>query len=152
MKKPKSIIKLKLIANKASPSPVLGQSLGQYGINIMDFCKKFNSSTKNLKDGLVVPLNVIIYSQTDYNIIIKTPATSYLIKKVANIEKGSSSPKKENFKENQAFLLAKEIYHLGIFKKCESKLNHLSNQSICKSISSTVKSIGIPILNNYGNN
>ena len=59
MSSPKAIIRLKLVANQAKPSPVLGQSLGQYGINIMDFCKKFNSATKNLKDGIIVPINVI---------------------------------------------------------------------------------------------
>lgn len=148
MNSPKAIIKLRLLANKASPSPILGQSLGQYGINIMDFCKKFNASTKNLRDGLIVPVDVIVYSQTSFKIITKTPSISYLIKKIANIEKGSKFPKKENIDKEDAFLLCKEIYHLGVFKKCESKLNHLKIRSLSKSIAASVKSMGIPILKN----
>lgn len=146
MSSPKAIIRLKLVANQAKPSPVLGQSLGQYGINIMDFCKKFNSGTKNLKDGIIVPINVIIYSQTSFTIVAKTPSTSFLIKKLANIEKGSSMTKKKNYTKDQAFILCKEIYHLAIFKKCDSLLNSIKIQSLSKSIASTVKSIGIPII------
>lgn len=73
-------IKLRLLANSAAPSPVLGQALGQYGINIMNFCKKFNEQTKNIKKGILVPTRVTVYSQTSFEIEIKTPSTVSLLK------------------------------------------------------------------------
>jgi len=143
---PKAIIRLKLMANKAAPSPVLGQALGQYGINIMDFCKKFNSNSRNLKDGLIVPVIVTIYSQSSFDIQIKTPSTSQLLKEISQVSKGSSMTKKENYKKEQAFLLLKEIYHLAIFKKSDRLLNHLRLKSLCKTIIGTAKSMGIPVI------
>ncbi len=143
---PKAIIRLKLAANKAAPSPVLGQSLGQYGINIMDFCKKFNGQTRNLKDNLMIPITVIIYSQNSFDIQIKTLSSSNLLKEITGLKKGSSMAKKENFAKEEAFLLLKEIYHLAVFKKCDRLLNHLRTKSLCKSLIGTAKSMGIPVL------
>jgi len=143
---PKAIIRLKLAANKAAPSPVLGQSLGQYGINIMDFCKKFNGQTRNLKDNLIIPITVIIYSQNSFDIQIKTLSSSNLLKEITGLKKGSSMAKKENFTKEEAFLLLKEIYHLAVFKKCDRLLNHLKAKSLCKSLIGTAKSMGIPVL------
>jgi large subunit ribosomal protein L11 len=143
---PKAIIRLRLMANKASPSPILGQSLGQYGINIMDFCKAFNAKSKNLKDGLLVPVVVVIYNQNSIEIQIKTPSTPQILKSITGIEKGSSLTKKENFSKEEAFLSLKEIYHLALFKKSDRFLNHLNVKSLCKTLIGTARSIGIPVI------
>lgn len=145
---PKAIIRLRLMANKAAPSPILGQSLGQYGINIMDFCKKFNNSSKNLKDGLIVPITVTIYSAKSFIIQIKTPSASELIKTVTGFKKGSSLPRKSPYKKEEGFLLLKEVYHLAIFKKCDRFLNHLEIKSLSKTLIGTAKSMGIPVIKN----
>ncbi len=141
-KKPIAIIKLTLLANKASPSPLLGQALGQHGINIMEFCKIYNNFTKNLKDTIYVPTLIYLYSKDNYKVIIKTPSTSYLIKQIANISKGYSL----NLPNNQKnYIYLKELYHLAIFKKCDKILNYLNIKSLCKTLIGTVKSISLNI-------
>ena len=143
-KKPIATIRLTLLANKAAPSPLLGQALGQYGINIMEFCKNFNNQTKNLKEHIYVPTLIYLYNRDNFQVIIKTPSTTYLIKQVANIIKGSSTPKKKQ----QGYLYLKEIYHLAIFKQCDKILNSLNIKSLCKNIIGSAKSMGIKIKKN----
>jgi len=138
---PKAVIRLKLFATKAAPSPVLGQSLGQYGINIMDFCKKFNNQTRNLKEEVLVSVVVKIYSQKNYDIEIKTPSSSDILKKIINLP--SDFPLKDLNTNQGSFLFLKEIYHLAVFKKCDILLNHLQIKSICKSLIGTAKSMNI---------
>ena len=126
-KKPIATIRLTLLANKAAPSPILGQALGQYGINIMDFCKIFNNQTKNLKDNIYVPTLIYLYTRDNFKVIIKTPCTSYLIKQMANIAKGNSSRvnlgsgslTNSSILKHENVIYLKEIYHLAIFKKCD---------------------------------
>lgn len=142
-KKHIATIKLTLLANKAAPSPLLGQALGQYGINIMEFCKNFNNQTKNIKDNIYIPTIIYLYSRDNFKVIIKTPTTSFLVKHIANILKGSSMAKKQQ----QGILYLKEIYHLAIFKKCDRILNHLNVKSLCKTIIGSIKSMGITIKN-----
>lgn len=87
-------IKLRVKGGAANPSPPVGPALGQHGLNIMDFCKKFNEKTQapHLKD---VPLPVVIsvYNNKSFTFVIKTPTVSYLIIKAANIDKGSNNAK-----------------------------------------------------------
>jgi large subunit ribosomal protein L11 len=143
-KKHIATIKLTLLANKAAPSPLLGQALGQYGINIMEFCKNFNNQTKNIKDNIYIPTIIYLYSRDNFKVIIKTPTTSFLVKHIANILKGSSMAKKQQ----QGILYLKEIYHLAIFKKCDRILNHLNVKSLCKTIIGSIKSMGITVKKN----
>ena len=89
MKKVQGSLKLLCEAGKASPAPPIGPALGQKGINIMEFCKAFNAQTEKL-EGLL-PVVVTVYSDKSFSFIVKTPPVSYLIKKAAKIEKGSST-------------------------------------------------------------
>ncbi len=89
MKKISGYIKLLIEAGKASPSPPVGPALGQRGVNIMEFCKAFNAQTSS-SEGLL-PVTVTVYSDRSFDLQIKTPPTSYLLKKAAGIEKGSGS-------------------------------------------------------------
>lgn len=130
------------MASKAAPSPLLGQALGQYGINIMEFCKNFNNQTKNIKEQVYIPVRVEIYNRERFEVSIKTPTTTYMIKQIANIAKGSASTKKKNI---EAYIRLKEIYQLAILKKCERVLGDIGIKSICKSLIGTVKSMGIKI-------
>lgn len=141
-KKPIAIIRLRLLANKAAPSPVLGQALGQYNINIMEFCKTFNTHTKNIKDTILIPTIVTIYSHNSFDLAIKTPSTTFLLKHIASFNLGSSLTKKKNLDK---FVLLKEIYQIALFQKCNRLLNALSLKSICKTIIGSTKSIGLPI-------
>src|SRR5579862_2492579 len=94
-KKIKTQIKLQIPAGAANPAPPVGPALGQHGINIMDFCKQFNAKT-NTKDleGMVIPAVITVYSDRSFTFITKTPPASVLLKKVANLAKGSGEPNK----------------------------------------------------------
>ncbi len=89
MKKISGYIKLLIEAGKASPSPPVGPALGQRGVNIMEFCKAFNAQTSST-EGLL-PVTVTVYSDRSFDLQIKTPPTSYLLKKAAGVEKGSGT-------------------------------------------------------------
>ncbi len=89
MKKISGYIKLLIEAGKASPSPPVGPALGQRGVNIMEFCKAFNAQTSST-EGLL-PVTVTVYADRSFDLQIKTPPTSYLLKKAAGVEKGSGT-------------------------------------------------------------
>jgi len=92
MKKIKSIVKVQIPAGKATPAPPVGPALAPHGINLKEFCDKFNELTKD-KGDFIIPAKVIIYEDKTFDIEIKTPLTSELLKKAAGIEKGSGQPK-----------------------------------------------------------
>ncbi|NOX20863.1 MAG: 50S ribosomal protein L11 [Nitrospirae bacterium] len=87
-------VRLQIPAGKASPAPPVGPALGPHGINIMDFCKQFNAKTEAMGDT-IIPVVLTIYSDRSFSFITKTPPASELIKKAANILKGSSNPGKD---------------------------------------------------------
>jgi large subunit ribosomal protein L11 len=140
--KPIAKIKLRLLANKAGPSPVLGQALSQYGINIMEFCKTFNNQTKNLKETLLIPVNITIYNSNSFEILIKTPSTSYILKNIVGFSKGSEKPKKMLLGNA---ITVQEIYEIALLKKSNRLMNNLKIKSICKSIIGSIKSMGLTI-------
>ena len=84
-------IKLQIPAGKATPAPPVGPALGQQGVNIMDFCKNFNAKTASQK-GLIIPVVITVYADRSYTFITKTPPASILLKRAANIAKGSADP------------------------------------------------------------
>ena len=87
MKKIDGYIKLLVEAGKATPSPPVGPALGQRGVNIMEFCKAFNAESSKM-EGLL-PVTVTVYADKSFSFIVKTPPVSYLLKKAANVNKGS---------------------------------------------------------------
>lgn len=88
-KKIDGFIKLQIPAGKANPSPPVGPALGQKGVNIMEFCKQFNAKTQD-KDGLIIPVVITVYKDKSFTFITKTPPASVLLKKAAELEKGSA--------------------------------------------------------------
>ena len=86
-------VKLQVLAGKATPAPPVGSALGPHGLNIMDFCKTFNAKTAK-QEGLIIPVVVTVYSDRTYSFITKTPPAAVLLKKAANIAKGSGEPNK----------------------------------------------------------
>ena len=86
-------IKLQIAAGKATPAPPVGTALGPHGVNIMDFCKAFNAKTA-AQEGLIIPAVVTVYQDRSYSFITKTPPASVLLKRAANIAKGSGEPNK----------------------------------------------------------
>jgi large subunit ribosomal protein L11 len=139
-------IRLIMLAGKASPSPLLGQALGPYGINIMEFCKNFNNRTKNVKENVYVPIQIHFYTRDNYKILVKTPTTTFLVKQIANIAKGNPLPKK-TIHLHKGFIKLKEIFHLALFKKCDkgSFLHYTDKHSLCKTLIGSIKSMGLNI-------
>ncbi len=93
-KKILTVIKLQVRGGQANPAPPIGPALGQHGLNISEFCQKFNEATRD-KMGEVVPVEITVFSDRSYTFIMKTPPASELIKKYAKIEKGSGKPMTE---------------------------------------------------------
>jgi large subunit ribosomal protein L11 len=103
-------IKLQILAGKASPVPPIGPALGQKGLNIVSFCKQFNDKTKKEDPTMKLPVVITAYADRSFTFTVKSPPVSNLIKKYANIQKGSSSPGREsvsNLKKDDVLRIAK---------------------------------------------
>jgi large subunit ribosomal protein L11 len=87
-------VKLQIPAGKANPSPPVGPALGQRGVNIMEFCKAFNSQTQSMGD-VIIPVVITVYADRSFTFITKTPPASMLLLKAAKVEKGSPEPNKQ---------------------------------------------------------
>ena len=85
-------VKLQVPAGQANPSPPVGPALGQHGVNIMDFCKAFNSQTQSMEPGLPTPVVITVYADRSFTFVTKTPPASVLLRKAAGIAKGSGTP------------------------------------------------------------
>jgi large subunit ribosomal protein L11 len=94
-KKITSLIKLQIPAGKATPAPPVGPALGQHGVNIMEFCKAFNDRTKKMEEGMIIPVVITVFQDRSFTFVTKTPPASVLLKKAANIAKGSGVPNRE---------------------------------------------------------
>jgi large subunit ribosomal protein L11 len=90
-KKVKAIVKLAINAGKATPAPPIGPALAQHGINLMGFCKEYNARTSN-RMGEIIPAEITIFSDGSFKFVLKSPPTSFLIKRALGLDKGSSTP------------------------------------------------------------
>ena len=93
-KKIDGYIKLQIRAGQASPAPPIGPALGQRGVNIMEFCKQFNAATQD-RMGLILPVVITVFADKSFTFIVKSPPAAVLLKKAANLEKGSGDPLRE---------------------------------------------------------
>jgi large subunit ribosomal protein L11 len=91
-KKITGYLKLQVPAGSANPSPPIGPALGQRGLNIMEFCKAFNSQTQKLEKGAPIPVVITIYADRSFAFEMKTPPVSFFLKKAAKVESGSKTP------------------------------------------------------------
>ncbi len=138
-KKVTAQIKLYVPAGQANPAPPVGPALGQHGVNIMDFCKKFNEQTKG-KEGLILPAVISVYEDKSFDFILKSPPSTILIKRAANLAKASGEAGKEKIgtiTKNQAIEIAKQ-------KKVD--LNTHDLDSAIKIIEGTARSMGIEVV------
>ncbi len=134
----KTIVKLQIPAGQATPAPPVGPALAQHGINISDFCQKFNDATKD-KQGFIIPVEVTIYEDRSFDFKIKQPPASELLKKAAGIEKGSGKPNK---------LKVAKITKSQLKEIAEKKLPDLNTDDIeqaMKIIEGTARSMGIEV-------
>ena len=94
-KKIETYVKLQVPAGEANPSPPVGPALGQHGLNIMEFCKTFNTETQGMEKGMPIPVVITIYTDKSFTFIKKTPPASVLLRKAAGIAKGSAEPNRD---------------------------------------------------------
>lgn len=138
-KKVKALIKLQIPAGKANPAPPVGPALGQHGLNIAEFCQKFNAATQKLGDD-ITPVVITVYEDRTYDFILKTPPASALIKKAAGIPKGSGKPLLEKIgKLTKAQL--KEIA-----EKKAADLSANSVEAAMRTIAGTARQMGVEII------
>ncbi len=136
----KAQVKLQLTAKQASPAPPVGPALGQHNVNIMEFVRKFNEMTAKMEDGLIVPVVVTIYSDRSFTIELKTPPTSFLLKRAAGIAKGSSSPNKEKVGR----VTMKQIEEIARIKLPDLNTDDLEKAK--KIVIGTAKNMGLEVI------
>ena len=137
-KKPASQIKLQIPAGSANPAPPVGPALGQHGVNIMQFCKAFNDSTK-AKEGLILPVVINVYEDKTFDFIVKSPPASVLLKRAANLAKASGNAGKEIIGEVTKRQVA------DIAKEKMADLNTVDLEQAVKIIEGTARSCGIKV-------
>lgn len=133
-----AVIKLQIPAGQATPAPPVGPALAQHGLNIAEFCQKFNEQTKD-KQGFKIPVEITVFEDRTYAFKLKQPPASELLKKAAGIEKGSGEPNKTK--------IAK-ITKVQLRKIAEQKMEDLNTSNIeaaMKTIEGTAKNMGIEV-------
>ncbi len=131
-------IKLQVPAGQANPSPPIGPALGQHGVNIMEFCKQFNAKTQG-QEGMIIPVVITVYSDRSFTFITKTPPAAILLKKAAQIAKGSSEPNR-----NKVAKVSKaQVEEIAKLKMVD--LNARDLPAAVATISGTARSMGIEI-------
>jgi large subunit ribosomal protein L11 len=133
------MVKLQIAAGKATPAPPVGTALGPHGVNIMDFCKAFNARTAK-DEGLIIPAVVTIYSDRSYTFITKTPPASVLLKRAANLAKGSAEPNKNKV----GTVTRKQVEDIAKMKMPD--LNASSVEQAIKTVAGTARSMGIDVV------
>jgi large subunit ribosomal protein L11 len=133
------MVKLQIAAGKATPAPPVGTALGPHGVNIMDFCKAFNARTAK-DEGLIIPAVVTIYSDRSYTFVTKTPPASVLLKRAANLAKGSAEPNKNKVGK----VTQKQVEDIAKLKLPD--LNAGSLDAAIKTVAGTARSMGIEVV------
>ena len=137
-KKIKAIITLQIPAGKANPAPPIGPALAQHGINLMGFCKEYNAKTSN-RMGEIVPAEITIYQDGSFKFILKSPPTSFLIRRAAGIEKGAANPKMEHV----ATLTRQQVREIAELKFKD--LNALDMEAAMRQIEGTARQMGVTV-------
>src|SRR5690606_12038500 len=138
-KKVKAIVTLQINAGKANPAPPIGPALAQHGINLMGFCKEYNARTSN-RMGEIVPAEITIFMDGSFKFILKSPPTTFLIKKAAGVNKGSSTA--------QSVKVGK-INRKQVREIAETKLSDMNTKNIdaiMKQIEGTALQMGIEVV------
>ena len=144
MKKAIGLIKLQLPAGKANPSPPVGPALGQHGVNIMGFCKEFNARSKS-QDGMIVPVEITVFSDRTFTFIMKTPPAPVLIKDALGLKiqgkpgTGSARPNKDKIGK----LTEAQLRSIAEVKLKDTNAGSL--EACMKSIAGTARSMGVEV-------
>jgi large subunit ribosomal protein L11 len=133
-----AFIKLQIPAGKANPAPPIGPSLGQHGVNIMEFCKAYNEKTKD-KGDTVIPVIISVYKDRTFSFILKTPPAAVLLKQAAKVEKGSGVPNKEKV----GSVTKEQLREIAKVKMPDLNANDL--EAAMRIIEGTARNMGITV-------
>jgi large subunit ribosomal protein L11 len=139
-KKIKTQIKLQIPAGQANPAPPVGPALGQHGVNIMQFCNEFNTKTKNMEQGMLIPVVITIYEDRSFTFILKTPPVSVLLKKISGLAKASGKPGSEKI----ATVTKSQVREIAKLKLPD--LNTTDLEAAMKVVEGTARSMGIEVI------
>lgn len=139
VKKVKAMIKLYCPAGQANPAPPVGPALGQHGVNIMEFCKKFNEETKG-KEGLVLPAIITVYEDRSFTFIVKSPPVSVLLKQACGIAKASGNTPRDKAGNVTRTQVA------DIAKQKQQDLNSHDLDASVRMVEGTARSMGIDVV------
>ncbi len=138
-KKVLAYIKLQVPAGQANPSPPVGPALGQHGVNIMEFCKAFNSKTQSMENGMPIPVIITVYADRSFTFITKTPPAAVLLRKAAGIPKGSGEPN-----TNKVGTVTREQLE-EIAKTKEPDLTAADMDAAVRTIAGSARSMGLKV-------
>lgn len=131
-------IKLQVPGGQANPAPPVGPALGQHGVNIMAFCQQFNEASKD-RMGLILPVIITVYHDKTFSFITKTPPAAVLLKKAANIAKGSAEPNRDKV----ATVTRAQVEEIARLKMPD--LNAASLEAAINTVAGTARSMGITV-------
>ena len=137
-KKVIAFIKLHVTGGQANPAPPVGPALGQQGVNIMEFCKQFNSKTQH-ENGTIIPVEITVYADRSFTFITKTPPASVLLKKAVGLAKGSGEPNREKV----ATVTRAQLKEIAETKMPD--LNTTDVDAAIQMIAGTARSMGIEV-------
>jgi large subunit ribosomal protein L11 len=137
-KKIKTVIKLQIAAGKANPAPPVGPALGQHGLNIQEFCTKFNDATK-AQMGDIIPAEITVFEDRTFTFVLKTSPASDLLRKAAGVQKGAGNPLKDKVGK------ISEAQLREIAEKKMPDLNANDVDAAMKIIGGTARSMGIKV-------
>lgn len=138
-KKIKAVVRLQIPAGKANPAPPVGTALGPHQINIMAFCKEYNARTQHLM-GSIIPAEITIYTDQTFAFVTKTPPVSDMLKKAANVDKGSNIPNRNKVGK----LTRAQVREIAETKMQD--LNAIDLEGAIKQIEGSARSMGINIV------
>jgi large subunit ribosomal protein L11 len=137
-KRVQAVVKLQINAGAATPAPPVGSALGPHGLNIMDFCKQFNSQTAS-QPGMVIPVVVTVYHDRTFSFITKTPPAAVLLRKEAGIEKGAATPNRQKV----GSVTRAQVKRIAELKMPD--LNAMDIEGAMAMIAGTARSMGIEV-------
>jgi large subunit ribosomal protein L11 len=138
-KRVKTVVKLQIVAGKATPAPPVGPALGQHGVNTMAFCKEYNERTA-AQAGMVIPVEITVYEDRSFTFVIKTPPAVDLIKKAIGMDKGGATPRRTT---------AGKISKAKVREIAEIKLKDLNAYDVDAAmliIEGTCRSMGVEVV------
>ena len=138
-KKIKAIVTLAINAGKANPAPPIGPALAQHGINLMAFCKEYNARTSN-RMGEIIPAEITVFTDGSFKFILKSPPTSFLIKKAAGIDKGATNA----LTEKVGKLNRKQVREIAEIKRPD--MNTKDMDAIMRQIEGTARQMGVEVV------